>query len=263
LHSWHFYVAEFFMKNVYFILLLLAGLPVFSQKNFEGIITYTGKSPSNSSKGIEVTYGKSALRAVLWETKENGEKEYDARYRLYDFEKGLTYLVRTKDSVVQVDSLHIDEEDNIEMIKDTSARKTILQYPCVKLTSEKDTLPGSTFLDMEIWQSNALSYVIPDKYRNKHLLVANESGNILWLGMELKYDFKNLGNPRNGVEIVIIEATDIQPGKIPDSLLSIPASYKMIFGKIVTQEITLESIEVEEDPEPPPRHLQSQNPKPG
>jgi len=196
--------------------------------------------------------GQGVCGTPSWWTPALEGEETLREYQVYDFDKAVLYLVNPAQKWVKVDSF-TGKAAKGTGLKKTGEKKDILGHPCSAYLDTKE----SDFMKVTIWQCDDLSYIIPEKYLNSHTLLGNEAGNILFLGMDVKFDFGEIMGQDAKEQTTNIIATEVSPYKVPDSVFSIPASYKIIFEEIADSEgtineITIEDIRQEEAPEPPP-----------
>ena len=218
------------MKNILFIFLASNACYCFTNKSFEGIITYDGFSTVDSSKYImKVYYGKNKMKLESIEKGSNIHEE-NSKSILYNFEKGIQYTIDTLFETIEIDSLkYSDAEDPETEFLPTAATKNILTINCrlynvkTKIDDSLLVVPGENW---SIWFTENNKYIIPEAYRNKRSLLTAQDGNCIWL--ETTISFKS-PFPRNkgATETISNKAILIEQQSLPDSIFNLPADYRL------------------------------------
>jgi hypothetical protein len=246
------------MKKFILFSLLILPLTVFCQKNFEGRIIYKFlKHNQLDGSTIEIIHGTNKIKTIISQPVITDRKKEET-FTIFDFEKGLKFIVRDADSSYAVDSLIIPlDDDELFIPGKTKVEENILGYNCNKYTSfATDTAGNSidTFLIKESFFSNGLDYIIPKKFRNKHGLITSEEGNIIWLKNNVYFNFR-VDDSVSVKDTTIITADKIISEAVNNNIFVIPAYYRenatLRHRANITVELTEITIE-EDEPAPPP-----------
>jgi len=249
------------MKKFRFLWFLLLSAAVFSQDNFEGIITFDGFSTIDSSKfTMKVYYGKNNMKI---ETFEKGSSIHENSKRIvYDLKKGIQYTIDTLFETVEIDSLkYSDAEDMNTEFLPTDTTKNILNIHC-RLYNAKAKIDDSVLVvpqnNVSIWFAENIKYIIPEAYRNRRSLLTLKDGNCVWLDFTISFKSPL---PRNKGATVTIsnKAVLVEHKVLPESTFNIPANYRRTYRDhgsvdniIEDSEIKTEEIEKPEPPQPAP-----------
>jgi hypothetical protein len=169
------------MKKLLFGIVLLLPVLVFSQKDFEGIITYKGfKTGPKNNFNIELYLSKGKMKAKISnkEIVEPGDQET----HIYNYNTGIHYIIDDKAKKFAVDSMTKGSfEDFPTTIRDTPLIENILGYQCrgySVIPSNESSIDGWTSI---IWFSDSLKFIVPAKYRGKRSIETLPDGNMLLL----------------------------------------------------------------------------------
>jgi hypothetical protein len=241
-----------------------AFLPVstFSQVNFEGIVTYQTFSDMNKdSIAIEIMYGKTKMKTTGWKIKEKQEREYFDNYRVYDFANGTLTEVRPGEKRASIDSINVSDGVDV-FIHRTAENKRIGSYPAVKyvVKPNKNGEDSLAFMQTELWFSDEIYYIIPEKYRKITRLNVTETGNILYLENTWILSLGNLlGDTSTKKTTIVTRVGKIEPATLNDTLFAVPAFCKIVAEKIPNPNTTIKLTEIkinkesiESIPPPPP-----------
>jgi len=220
------FVLNYWMKKIVFI--MAAWLPVlgFSQKDFEGIITYNGfKSAPKNNFHIKIYLSKGNIKAKIFD-KEIVEPG-DQKIHIYNFNTGIHYLIDDENKRFARDSMNKPSvEDFKTTIKDTSLFENILGYPCRAYT----IIPVSEIFDNWtniMWFSDSLKFIVPEEYRGKRSIETLPDGNMLLLKSIVVIGLDRGHDPINKIDSFYIVADKIEKLALNESEFLPPAGYTL------------------------------------
>jgi hypothetical protein len=235
------------MKKAIFIFLAFLPLLVFSQKEFEGIVTYKGfQSTEKKSFDFKLYLSKGKIKAKM--AGNETAEEYSEQIHIYDFNTGIHYIIDDKAKTFAIDSLHKKtSEDFRTRVKDTSLPENILGYSC---KGYNITPISASYLDDWngiSWFSDSLKFIVPVKYRGKRSMSTLADGNMLMLKSIMSFNHDEAEDEGDSLFIV---ADKIEKIKLDESEFLPPAGYILIteeqMDEIYQDSIKSDSVEIKE-----------------
>ena len=217
------------MKKIGFILILPLPLLIFSQENFEGIITYqTEKYGINSS--MTMFFGKSKIKIESSVSYEDSLQVFNQKFGgIFDFIKGTSIQYSSFTERYEIDTLNNEkEEDELATNERKDSSITIAGVICNKLFFNVDTINKTDISKTFIWYSDELKYIVPDEYRNKLSLPSD--GNMLWLESINIISYYHPLKQAMIIDTITTKAISIQKTMLSDSVFYIPTNYKLDDG---------------------------------
>ncbi|MDP4264819.1 MAG: hypothetical protein Q8941_19985 [Bacteroidota bacterium] len=205
-----------------FFISLLAGIPGYSQKQFEGTIVYNLHASQESEDAqLAILFGKNAVKLKMTEKNAPGKDELIIRLdlgELYTLDFGeKTFHARNLIEKKKADS-------GLSAKKIAGFMATPITLSDIPLMSVIAMLSRGG--DPVIYVADSLFYFIPEKYSSNPELIFSHGGKIT-LGMEIKGNnslSENDENNRQGADITI-EATSVKWETFNDDEFSIPADF--------------------------------------
>lgn len=252
------------MKKIIFFLIWLLPIIVFSQKNFEGIITYEGyATPNDQTFHFTIYYGRDKIKVVARSKSSSDKFDKDKKNTvniLYDLEKGIGFSIDSLEKNIEVDSLNFPSPADPELdFIPTDSLKIIGNHLCrmfIARSVNKDSLAIMSKGTVSIWFAENIKYIVPKPYRNKRSLQTTPEGNYIWLEFiliaELPSPFDSRKRPK---DTVLLQAKLVEERDISDSIFNLPADFSFTYND--NNSFTEEVETKKEQPQKPP--LQSSN----
>lgn len=232
-------------------------LLVFSQKDFEGVITYKGfKNSPQDSFGVKffVSNGKIKIRIDF----SNTDEVKDEESTIHDFVNGLEYFLDDGAKSFSVDSMETSSFDDINTIfKDTLLPQNILGYMCrAYILNREQELPGLEFSAIT-WHSDSVRFTVPPKYRGKSSFESLPDGNMLFL-KSVAYYSSGSAFGKNKIDSFVVAAEQIEKITLDKTEFLPPAGFSKVEAEMEVTTIPhslsviLEEIKKEPSKKPAP-----------
>jgi hypothetical protein len=219
--------------KLFFIFLFTSIAPpsIYSQQNFEGMISYEGHSTGGIQMEVQMYFGKHAMKSVTV-TRQPESEDSISEINISDFGKKVGYVLRTEDHSYSKFSLTGNQQAASPGMRKTAIVKTILGQPCTQYImdtkiGEAAILPDSLVMDIhsEIYYTNDLVYLVPPAYRSQFTSIIPDDGNLIYLSVLY---FMKKETSDNHPDTFYLEATKIIHGSYPDSFFELPAGYVLL-----------------------------------
>ena len=211
------------------MLVLVAFFPLlgFSQKDFEGIVTYKGIE-YNRKNTFEAKFFVSKGKVKVKTIHSNPEESGDRDFVIYDFIGGLEYYIDEKDKSFSVHSMDRLSFDEIRFIfKYTSLARNILGHPCRAYTIKPEVKLIMSGLQVTSWYSDSLRFTVPAKYRGIGSFASLPDGNMLFLKVII-HEKRDSDDDKIEMDSTIVDAVKIEKMSVNESEFMPPADYTRI-----------------------------------
>lgn len=207
--------------------ILLFSLNGIAQNNFEGKINYS-MSFSNDKEitYVEALFGDQKIKVLV---KQSTSKSNNKEDLILDFKNGIIYKIINGNKTYLIDSLKKSRGDLFESPKSlvplTNKDTIILGYKssAFNLPVSEKAESVSEKIRATLYYADSLLYQIPEKYASFEMVPLFTNGTSVGFGVNMMID--QTENKKIGSEFSILS---VEPQNIPDSLLEIPAGYKMV-----------------------------------
>lgn len=194
------------------LLLLFISNNITAQQNFEGKIVYAmAPSEGVNQKTIEIFLKENKMLFIL-----------DGKKTLCDFNKEMSYQF-DGDTLAISTGLFTKVFPYTSKVQNEDSSTTILGYNCTKTSSTILPIQKKYIHSVDNWFSNKLQFKIASKKRTllPPIIFFNDSTISLKTIMKLTDEIPESKE-------VVIEAKEITPQKLPDSIFTIPAAMRVI-----------------------------------
>ena len=233
------------MKKIIFSLAAFLPLLVFSQKDFEGIVTYKGfeRGANNQFEGkFFLSKGRIKVKSIHGDS--TGKPE-NAQTIIYNFKSGIQYTLQDEEESFYVDSIDNSSFDESDFgFKATSLTENILGYSCRAYTIISDVESFMSEISGRCWFSDSLKFIIPAKYRGRSSMQTLPDGNMLFLKSIITLR-RHPEDDKYKIDSVYVIAQKIERMLLNDSEFLPPAGYTKIAIDVIENTPYLDSLLVD------------------